>query len=789
MADILLDIGAERVSQVNTNPLPTVPRDFWETEAMSYEADRSTQASDSRYRAEWSAYERAADELRRFGPMGPNPSADPDSNEGTVMGGGAQGSRLREAWQKRIEQLQAERPEEAESLGRFLPDAIEKDARERAVTANRDYETLGQVQGMSLAGTIGGARAMIRDPLNIITAPIGAGTGGAAASMGLRILRSAVIESFVGGASSLAIDASAAPFRVQAGMPAGVGENLLMGMLGGAVIGGGVRGIHEGWRAFRQVTPARDGAVALQESDAATVLESHSRDLSSNPRGPEVAETHLDLLDKATEAVSAGRFASDAMPPPAARADVAGTEFRIHTPAGRSIAAETQVVELRDLIPSHTDEMALNPAYPHAEGVQPRDRSRDASQAQIQDIAANLEPERLRSAPEAGSGAPIVDAENVVESGNGRVLAIRRAYSDPSLAERVTAYRSMMEAQGHDLTGMSQPVLVSRRVSALSPDERRAFVREANSSTALTMGAAERARLDADMAGRALDLYRGGDIALADNAGFVRAFMQGVPQAERGAMTAGDGTLSGEGARRIRGAVLARAYGDEMGPLLERILEGDAEGLRSIAGALQDVSGPWAAMRAASARGELAPGMDVTADLLSAVRTISLAREKRIPVADLLAQTDLDAPPLSDAGRALLASMYRDNGFRAAAGRSSVSARLTGYVDEAMKTTSEVDMFGTPPARPTQILDATDPMRGRQQAVVASAERTAEIQAQPKAQDATFLEAQRIAGQRDVQIPVDDAGTTRGLRELLDEAEDAVADAAGAAACFIGATT
>jgi hypothetical protein len=62
----------------------------------------------------------------------------------------------------------------------------------------------------------------------------------------------------------------------------------------------------------------------------------------------------------------------------------------------------------------------------------------------------------------------------------------------------------------------------------------------------------------------------------------------------------------------------------------------------------------------------------------------------------------------------------------------------------------------------------------------------AEIQAEPKAPDADFLEAQRIAAQRDVLIPVGENGEARGLRELLDEAEEGVADATAAAACLIG---
>ena len=64
---MLLDIGAERISALPTNPLPTTPRDFMETLALSYEADRSTTASDSRTRNNLAEYDRAADELVTIG--------------------------------------------------------------------------------------------------------------------------------------------------------------------------------------------------------------------------------------------------------------------------------------------------------------------------------------------------------------------------------------------------------------------------------------------------------------------------------------------------------------------------------------------------------------------------------------------------------------------------------------------------------------------------------------------------------------------------------------------------
>jgi hypothetical protein len=786
---MLLDIGAERISALPTNPLPTTPRDFMETLALSYEADRSTTASDSRPRNHQAEYDPAADELRAFGGAWTNPVMAPpevDSNTGETIPGR---ENHRDQWQQRIEQLIRERPQEAERLARFLPDEIERRAGEGAAQRSREYDTLAEVQGASVAGTIGGLAAAIRDPLNIATLPLGAGR--VAGGVALRIAKTALIEGVVGAGTQLAVDAYAAPYRVEIGLPADVGGNVMMGFLGGAIIGGGLRGTVEGVRYLRGATPAPDGAQALREADAITVLDTLRREQAGNPAGPAQAEAHLAALDRATAAVAAGRIAEDAsliIPPSARAAEDAGGMMRVFTPTGRAVEVQPQIVELADLIPSHTDNLDLNPAYPHGEGVQPRDRSRDASRAQIQQIAGNLEPERLQPSPEAGQGAPIIDGENVVESGNGRVLALRQVYGDPQNAARVEAYRAMLAAQGHDVTGFQAPVLVSRRVSALAPDERRAFVREANSETALGMGAAEQARVDAEQVGRIIDLYKGGDVTSTDNIPFVRGFMRGLPQTAQGRMVSGDGLLSAEGARRIRAAVLARAYGDEMGTLLERITEGEAEGLKSIAGALQDVAGRWATMRAAAASGEIAPAMDSTADLFAAVNTVSLARQKRIPVADILAQADLDAPPMSDTGRAMLATMFRDPQFRGAAGREAIATRLNGYLDEAMKTQAEPDLFGAPPPTAAQVMEATDPMRGRQAAAAQAGDRMADLAANPKLPEAEILEAQRIAAQQDVLTPGAD-GNMRSLRDQLDEADNALTDAQAAAACLIGGAT
>jgi hypothetical protein len=115
---------------------------------------------------------------------------------------------------------------------------------------------------------------------------------------------------------------------------------------------------------------------------------------------------------------------------------------RIFTAAGRAVDVDHQVVEAGSLTASHFDDLRRNPAYPRE--LQPRERARAASEAQVAEIAGKLEPERLGGGTDAATGAPIVGADNVIESGNGLVLALRRAYAAKS--SRAEAYRAWLAA-------------------------------------------------------------------------------------------------------------------------------------------------------------------------------------------------------------------------------------------------------------------------------------------------------------------------------------------------------
>lgn len=347
------------------------------------------------------------------------------------------------------------------------------------------------------------------------------------------------------------------------------------------------------------------------------------------------------------------------------------------TPSGARVEVRPEVVDLRDLIAASGD-------------LQVRDRTRAASAAQIEEMGRNLDPARLMPSIEADRGAPIVGPDNVVDSGNGRVAAIQRAYE--AYPEQATAYRKAVEAQGYSTEGIDQPVLVSRRVTPLSPEARAQFNAEANQSATARMAPSELAQVDANaMTDDVLRAKAEGPVTSAENRPFVDGFLARVPQSERPALLARDGSLSAEGTRRIENALVAKAYGDIDPSVVQRFSDATDDNSRAIMGAMSDVSGKWALMRRAMKAGEIDPALDVTPELTTALRKLTqwrdqAAREGRpVPmvIKEGLGQLDLLDGELSLEAKTLVRAFYKTDDFVRSAGRDTIAARLNSIIDEA----------------------------------------------------------------------------------------------------------
>ena len=372
------------------------------------------------------------------------------------------------------------------------------------------------------------------------------------------------------------------------------------------------------------------------------------------------------------------------------------------TVTGREVPVKYRLAELDSLTASNTPDGAVNPNYPKER--QPRDRSRAASIAQVEQIAGNLNPKLLGRSPKASDGAPIISPDGIVESGNGRTLALQKVYA--ANGEKAAAYRQFLEAEGYDTAGMQQPVLVRVRDGNISEADVQAFVREANARDTAGMSGTETAASDAEaIPVGVLDLFRGGDIDAAGNRDFVRKFMQAlVPENERANLVMKDGSIAGSLIKRVEAVLLVRAVGPRS--FIEKLVDGKAENIAAIGKALIDVAGPLAQMREAVKNGTVDASMDIADNIAEAVEIIDKARREGRNVSDLVNQRDVfsgDAvAPLTEA---VLTTFFNGPRFTRPAGRARIAERLGFYIEQAEKAAPAGGLFGeSTKAQPGDIL-------------------------------------------------------------------------------------
>lgn len=355
-------------------------------------------------------------------------------------------------------------------------------------------------------------------------------------------------------------------------------------------------------------------------------------------------------------------------------------------PNGERLAVRPAVVDLSNLIVSHDANGAVNPAYP-AE-LQPRDRSSAASRSFIAERAASLEPELLGITPTAQTGAPIVGPDGVVESGNGRVLMLARAYDRHP--EAASKYRAFLGA--YSTEGKKFPVLVRVREGEVA--DRAAFAREANVSPTAGLSVTERAGADAkSLDAGLLSLWRGGDANAAANVPFVRAFAgRIVAPEERPGFVAADNRLSADGARRIEAALVARAWAAP--DVVSSLYEEASPTSRAILGAMADTAPLAARLRAAIDEGRSPPEADVLAPILDAFRLVERARAAGQRVGEAVDQIDLERGAVPEPVRAAARLFFRDDALRQAAGREAVADRLTGVLGRSIDQAAGGDLFG-----------------------------------------------------------------------------------------------
>ena len=329
----------------------------------------------------------------------------------------------------------------------------------------------------------------------------------------------------------------------------------------------------------------------------------------------------------------------------------AGAPTSFSTEAGARLEGQYALVEADDLVTSHDARLRPNPLYPQE--LQPRDRSRAASEMQVQSIVGRLDPARLGVSADAATGAPIVGADGLIESGNARTIALKRVYQ--ANGQKAADYRAWLEQSADQfglkldqVHGMRSPVLVRVRTT---PVNRAEFARQANASTVQRMSPSEQALSDAKRLASLEGLEPTEDGDFTNSRDFIRQFMAMLPITEQNDMLEADGKLSTGGYRRIQNAVLAKAYGDA--PTLRRMTESLDDNLRNVTKSLVRVAPTIAAARERMDAGTL-HAADLAPDLLQAVEGLSAIKDKGWSVEAELGQGDIEGPRYSPEASQLL---------------------------------------------------------------------------------------------------------------------------------------
>jgi hypothetical protein len=366
---------------------------------------------------------------------------------------------------------------------------------------------------------------------------------------------------------------------------------------------------------------------------------------------------------------------------------------------GTQIPVKYAIVEADSLITSNDDDLRENKNYPQE--LQPRNRDRSGAVQQVASIENNLNPRWLDNNIFASQGAPIVGQDNVVDSGNGRTIGIRRAYK----SGKAEPYRSYLIQQYPEAAGYQNPVLVRVRQNEMTMEQRAAMNRTAQDGGTLKLSDAEQAQADAaELTDDMLAMLKGPRVDSTDNLAFVRRFNNRVSGVnDLNAQTQAGGTISAEGIRRINNALLAKAYGDSN--IVASLTENPDNDIKNLGGALQDVAGPFAQMAAEAKAGKINPDGDVSANLVEAVKLVQQSRQNGTSLADTVKQISLDGTEISPITRLFLDLMFRNReSYKQPVGRQRLVDALQFYVDEIRATQPEPDVFGEPPVSPEQVL-------------------------------------------------------------------------------------
>ena len=373
--------------------------------------------------------------------------------------------------------------------------------------------------------------------------------------------------------------------------------------------------------------------------------------------------------------------------------DEAKSIGKSYTADNDEVPYQWDVVDAKDLVSSHTNTFGKNPDFPA--DAQPRDRANAGYQAQVLDIINKFNPEFLGESALASAGSPIIGSkDNVVESGNGRTIAIRTKYENGS----GEAYRQFVNEQAakfgldpETVASMSEPVLVRRNLSDMDRGE---FAVRANKDDKASMGSTEIARIDAKAIPNTdlIEFDSNGSMNLGKSRKFTQAFTSALGTNEAGNLVADNGEISQSGKARIAGALIHNAY--ESDKLTRAVTETVDPSAKNVLNTLADKAPQISKLKQQIKDGK---GTDTTL-----AKDISAAAEKYIDLVETGANIDMylgnnnlfneDAvsPQVAD----IIGDFY-DNSRSGVKMGAAIQARI-----DAATNAGKTDLLGEVPATP-----------------------------------------------------------------------------------------
>lgn len=319
---------------------------------------------------------------------------------------------------------------------------------------------------------------------------------------------------------------------------------------------------------------------------------------------------------------------------PAPAPDATPSSFRPETFAFSTADPNVQfpmvheIVSLDDLVTSNDDSGNPNPAYPQE--LQQWNRAGAASKGQVAMMgAAETFDNFLTEQHALDRGTPITGPDDlVVESGNGRTIALRKAREAKTSGWH--RYQAMVGDRAAELglstQGVKDPVLIRRRAFALTPEARVQFTRDANSRASREPGPVERAKMDAEKFTpellETIPISEEGtlDQALStlEGAAWLRQFLSLYPAAEWGRFVDSSGRIGLHGIAAIKLALFQRVFGAAGERILGGFTEVTGEQKANLEKALFGALPRLVMLRSAVESGALEPGYEIGEDMAAA---------------------------------------------------------------------------------------------------------------------------------------------------------------------------